>query len=58
MDMHPMRWRLPAAYSTEIGRIITEFARVEWALKAVAFNALGINEKQGRLAGKINHGGR
>ena len=50
IERYPARKRLPVGHSTEIGRIIFHFARLEWSLKIISFNLLGINEKQGRIS--------
>ena len=50
MPVYPVRPRLPVAYSTEIGRIITRWARFEWELKKIAYTILEIGPKEGRLA--------
>lgn len=50
MDTYPVRARLPANYSTEIGRIIVRWALVEWHLKRLAYDTLQISPKSGRVA--------
>ena len=47
---HPTRFRLPAAYSMEIGRIITRWAFLESLLKRMAYSVLDVGQKEGRLA--------
>ena len=50
MPTYPVRPNLPVAYSTEIGRIITRWARLEWELKRIAYTILQIGPKEGRLS--------
>ena len=50
MPKHKVRKRLPVAYSTEIGRIISHWAYLEWRLKNVTFALLDVGPKVGRLA--------
>ena len=50
MPTYPVRRKLPVAYSTEIGRIITRWAWLEWELKRVAYTILEIGPKEGRLS--------
>ena len=45
-----LRYRLPVAYSTEIGRIIMRWAFVEWQLKQIVYRIVGVGPKVGRLA--------
>ena len=45
-----MRYRLPVYYSTQIGRIITRWAYLEWRLHETAYLLLKIGPKEGRLA--------
>ena len=47
---YPTRYRLPVSYSTEIGRIITRWAFLEWRLRRVVNLLLDIGPKEGRLA--------
>lgn len=46
----PVRYRLPVAYSTEIGRIITRWAFLEWRLRVVTYILLGVGHNLGRIA--------
>ena len=48
-SVHPVRYRLPVAYSTDIGRFITRWAYLEWLLKEVAYAMLTVDPKIGRL---------
>ena len=50
MPTFPVRKKLPVAYSTEIGRIITRWARLEWELKHIAYTILQVNQAEGRLS--------
>lgn len=50
MPSYPVRRKLPAAYSTEIGRIVTRWAWLEWELKRIAYAVLEIGPKEGRLS--------
>ena len=50
MPTYPVRRKLPAAYSTEIGRIITRWAWLEWELKHVAYAILQVDQAEGRLS--------
>ncbi len=50
MAVYPVRRRLPTAHSTQIGRIITRWAVLEWQLKNIAYALLNIGPKEGRLA--------
>ena len=50
MPTYPIRKKLPVAYSTEIGRILTRWARLEWELKHVAYAILQVNQAEGRLS--------
>lgn len=50
MKSLPMKERLPVAYSTEIGRIITRWAQVEYWSRHIVYLLLGIPEEQGRIA--------
>lgn len=50
MPEYPVRHKLPAAYSTAIGRVITRWAWLEWELKRVAYAILEIGPKAGRLS--------
>ena len=45
----PLRYRLPVAYSTEIGRIITRWAFIEWQLEQITYRVVGVEQKIGRL---------
>ena len=47
---YPVRLRLPVSYSTEIGRIITRWAILEWRLRETAYLLLDLDPKLGRLA--------
>ena len=49
MPTYPPRRKLPTAYSTEIGRIISRWAYVEWRLKSIVYLLLKVNPKQGRV---------
>ena len=49
MPTFPPRHRLPTAYSTEIGKIISRWAYVEWRLKSIVYVLLMIDPKQGRV---------
>lgn len=46
----PLRYRLPVAYSTEIGRIMTRWAFIEWQLQQITYRVVGVDQKIGRLA--------
>ena len=46
----PLRYRLPVAYSTEIGRIMTRWAYIEWQLEQITYRIVGVGPKIGRLA--------
>ena len=50
MPTYPIRYRLPVAYSTEIGRIIPRWAFLEYRLKETAYMVLGVDYKVGRVA--------
>jgi hypothetical protein len=50
MPMYPVRRKLPVAYSTAIGRIITRWAWLEWELRGVIYTLLNIGPKEGRLS--------
>ena len=50
MPTFPVRRKLPVAYSTEIGRIITRWAWLEWELKHVTYAILHVNQAEGRLS--------
>ncbi len=54
MGTYPVRRRLPAKYSTEIGRIITRFAFLKSQLRVITYKLLLVSEKQGRLAIREN----
>lgn len=49
-ETYPIRRKLPTAYSTEIGRIITRYAYAKHLLRSTAYRLLRINSKQGRIA--------
>ena len=50
MAVYLTRYRLPVSYSTEIGRIITRWAFLEWRMRETAYLLLDIGPKEGRLA--------
>ena len=50
MKSFPVRRRLPVAYSTEIGRIITRCAYLEHCMQELVFVLLHLHPKAGRLA--------
>lgn len=50
MPEYPIRYRLPTQYSTDIGRIITRWAFLEYRLKETAYMVLGIGPKIGRIS--------
>lgn len=50
MATHPVRYRLPVSYCTEIGRIITRWAYLEALLTSIAYVILDISQKHGRIA--------
>lgn len=50
MSEHPTRYRLPVHYSTQIGRIITRWAYLEWQLQETVYLLLSVSPKQGRIA--------
>ncbi len=50
MATYPVRDKLPISHTTEIGRIITRWAFLEWLLRQIAYLLLGLNPKAGRLA--------
>ena len=45
----PLRYRLPVSYSTEIGRIMTRWAFIEWQLEQITYRIVGVGQKIGRL---------
>jgi len=47
---YPVRRKLPVAYSTAIGRIITRFALMESLIRTLTYTVLGIGDVQGRVA--------
>ncbi len=47
---YPTRYRLPVSYSTEIGRIMTRWAYIEWQLEQITYRVVGVGQKIGRLA--------
>ena len=49
MAVYPVRYRLPTKYSTDIGRIITRWAFLEWRLRDTAYTLLDISQPAGRL---------
>lgn len=50
MQQMPARYRLPVSYSTEIGRIITRWAHLEWVLSETLYMLIATCPKIGRLA--------
>lgn len=50
MKTVPVRYRLPVAYTTEIGRFVTRWAYLEWLLKETAYVLLQMDPKIGRLS--------
>lgn len=50
MAVYKVRRRLPTAHCTQIGRIVTRWAFLEWQLKNVAYVLLNVGPKEGRLA--------
>ena len=50
MATHPIRFRLPTNYSTEIGRIIQRWAFLEWRMRSIAYLLLDLDPKRGRIA--------
>lgn len=50
MATHPIRYRLPVSYSTEIGRIMTRWAILEWRLRVATYMLLDVGPKEGRIA--------
>lgn len=50
MSTFPTRYRLPVSYNTEIGRIITRWAFLEWRLRETAYLLVKVNPKIGRVA--------
>lgn len=50
MATYPARYRLPVAYSTEIGRIITRWAFLESRLRDAAHKLVKVHPKIGRVA--------
>lgn len=50
MNTYKVRKTLPTAHSTQIGRIITRWALLEWRLRNIAYRLLNIGPKEGRLA--------
>ena len=50
MPLYPLRYKLPAAHCTEIGRIITRFAFLESQLSKCIYMLLSLSPKQGRVA--------
>ena len=52
MATYPIRSRLPTAYNTAIGRIVTRQAVLEGALRRCIYTLLDLNQKFGRVAVK------
>ena len=50
MKQMPVRYRLPISHSTEIGRIITRWAHLEWVLSETLYRLIATSPKIGRLA--------
>ena len=50
MATHPIRFRLPTSYNTEIGRIIQHWALLEWRIRSIAYLLLDLDPKRGRVA--------
>ncbi len=50
MPEYPIRYRLPVPYSTEIGRIITRWAFLEYRLKETTYMLIDVDPKVGRIA--------
>lgn len=53
MGVYPVRYRLPATYCTEIGRIVTRFAVVESMIRTCSYALLNVSPKQGRVAVRL-----
>jgi hypothetical protein len=53
MAIFPTRYRLPVAYCTEIGRIVTRFAVLESRINKCGYVLLRLNPKQGRIAVRL-----
>lgn len=53
MGVYPVRYRLPSAYCTEIGRIVTRFALLESKIRTLAYVLMQISPKQGRVAVRL-----
>ena len=45
-----VRYRLPVSYSTEIGRLMTRYAFLEWRLRELVYDLLEVSPKEGRIA--------
>ena len=58
MATYPVRDKLPISHTTEIGRIITRWAFLEWLLRQIAYLLLDLNPKAGRLAVRDPRAGR
>ncbi len=50
MAVYKVHRRLPTAHSTQIGRIITRWAYLEWSLRNSIYALLDIGPPQGRIA--------
>ena len=50
MQQVPVRYRLPVSYSTEIGRIITRWAHLDWVLSETLYLLIPTSSEIGRLA--------
>ncbi|MDZ4736278.1 MAG: hypothetical protein SGJ07_08000 [Rhodospirillaceae bacterium] len=50
MSIAPIAIKLPAAYTQEIGTIISHWAYVEWRFRQIVYRLLDIDPKRGRVA--------
>ncbi|MGB8274368.1 MAG: hypothetical protein WCF16_03750 [Alphaproteobacteria bacterium] len=50
MGVFRTRYRLPVEYSTEIGRLITRWAFLEWRMRELTYLVLRLSPKEGRVA--------
>ncbi|MCZ6496530.1 MAG: hypothetical protein O6924_10175 [Alphaproteobacteria bacterium] len=50
MATYPIIQNLPVAHNREIGRLITQWALLEWKLKQIAYDLLVVEPPVGRLA--------
>ncbi len=50
MGIHPVWYKLPTAYNSAIGRMVSRFAVLETALRMLIYALLDVNPKLGRVA--------